>query len=81
VGRRPSPRRTLNPALLKATVRSDINKNVLSRASGFADYSQYYTFLHSRVVPATPLLVRRLVKLAELIGFPANQIFIDEGGR
>jgi hypothetical protein len=73
-----APRRPLNPFVLRRAVASGINQGVLSQASGFPAYSTYYTTLRSPIVIATDLTVARLTRLAEIIGFPTDEIFLDE---
>ena len=76
--RTPAPRRPLNPLLLRRVAHSNINKNVIARASGFPHYVQFFTLLRSKEVIATELTVGRLLRVAELVGFPADEIFLDE---
>ena len=73
-----APRRPLNPLLLRRVARCNINKGILSHASGFPAYSTFYTLLRCEKVISTDLTVGRLVRVAELVGFPADEIFLDE---
>lgn len=76
--RRLAPRRPLSPFLLRRAAVSDINQGVLSDAAGFPAYSTYYTTLRSPIVIASDLTVARLMRLAEILGFPKDEIFLDE---
>ena len=76
--RRLAPRRPLNPLLLRRVAHSNINKNVIARSSGFPAYSVFYTTLRSEKVIATPLTVERLMRVADLVGFPCDEVFLDE---
>ena len=73
-----APRRPLSPFLLRRVASSNINKNVIASAAGFPAYSVFYTLLRTKEVIATPLTVGRLLRVAELVGFPADEIFLDE---
>ena len=74
-----SPRRPLNPSLLEAVRRSGHNQSILALATGFPSYTIYWELLRSEMVSTTPLTVLRLQRLADLLGFPREQIFLDEG--
>lgn len=76
--RRLAPRRPLNPFLLRRAAASSINQGTLSAAAGFPAYSVYYTTLRSPIVIASDLTVGRLMRLAEILGFPAAEVFLDE---
>ena len=76
--RRLAPRRPLNPLLLRRVAHSNINKNVIARASGFPHYVQFFTLLRSKEIIGTPLTVGRLLRVAEVVGFPADEVFLDE---
>src|SRR5436190_1099727 len=73
-----APRRPLLPFLLRRVSASRINKGLLARAAGFPAYSVFYTVLRSEKVIATPLTVERLERVADLVGFPRDEIFLDE---
>ena len=74
-----APRRPLLPFLLRRVSASRINKGLLARAAGFPAYSVFYTVLRSEKVIATPLTVERLERVADLVGFPRDEIFLDRG--
>jgi hypothetical protein len=76
--RHPTPRRPLNPALLRRVEQSGKSITGLALAAGFPHYPQFYVVLREEKVIATPLLVDRLTRLARVLGFPPDQIFLDE---
>jgi len=76
--RRLAPRRPLSPFVLRAVLASPINQGVLCRAAGFRDHPSFYVLLRSPIIIASDLTVSRLMKLAELLDFPKDQIFLDE---
>ena len=73
-----SPRRELNRTLLKQIAESHKSRAALSRIAGFTHSQALDTILRGEKVSATPLLVARLVRLAAAIGFPSDQIFVDD---
>jgi hypothetical protein len=73
-----SPRRALNPELVEAVNASDFSRQELSDHCGFTHSAALDTALRSDTLPATPLLMVRLVRLAAILGFPGDQIFLDE---
>ena len=77
----PAPRRPLNPLLLRRVDRSDTPKQVLMLVAGFPNYPEFYETLRQTTVPATPLLVLRLQRIADAVGFPRDEIFLDEATR
>ena len=75
---RVSPRRALNPELIDAVGASEFSRQELSDHIGFSQCAQLDTLLRSEMVSATPLLMVRLVRLAAILAFPGDQIFLDE---
>jgi hypothetical protein len=73
-----APRRPLSPFLLRAVVVSNINQDVLRRAAGWPNYPSYFVAIRSPTIIATELAVSRLTRLAEILGFPKDQVFLDE---
>lgn len=73
-----APRRPLNPFLLRRVASSNINKGVIARAAGFPSYSVFYSVLRCEKVIATPLTVKRLMRVADLVDFPRGEVFLDE---
>jgi hypothetical protein len=76
--RRPAPRRRLNPFLLREVARSNINKNVIARDAGWPHYVQFYLALRSETIVATEKTTKRLMRVADLVGFRRDQVFLDE---
>ena len=79
--RTPAPRRQLNPFLLRRAAACNINQGVLSNAAGFPAYSTYYNILRSPIVIASAKTVGRLMRLADLLDFPRDEVFLDEPSR
>jgi hypothetical protein len=73
-----APRRPLSPFLLRAVLASNVNQDVLRRAAGWPNYPSYFVALRSPTIVATELTVSRLMRLAEILGFPKDQVFLDE---
>jgi hypothetical protein len=75
---RQSPRRALNPELVEAVNVSGLSRQELSEHCGFTHSAALDTALRSELLSVTPLLMVRLVRLAAILGFPGDQIFLDE---
>ena len=75
--RKAAPRRLLNPHLLRRVSASNINKQDIARAAGWPYYVQSYATLRSERDAATPLTVERLMKVADRVGFPRDEVFLD----
>ncbi len=73
-----APRRPLNPELLRAVDASGHVKQRLQVVAGFPNYPEFYETLRAERVPATALLIERLHALADAVGFPREEIFLDE---
>jgi hypothetical protein len=72
-----APVRRLNPALLAAVRSSGIPAWQLALRSGWPHLSGLSTVLHSDSVRATPLVERRLRRLADLLLFPTACLYLD----
>ena len=72
-----APRRPLNRQLLEAVDRSVLTKQLIAVAAGFPNYPEFYETLRATTVPATPLTVTRLERVADAVGFPREEIFLD----
>ena len=72
------PRRPLSPFLLRRAITSDKNLTLLARISGWVHYPAFYNDMHSATIIASPVRVARLLKLAEILGFNPDEIFLDE---
>jgi hypothetical protein len=69
--------RSINPALLECVRASGIPQSRLALIAGFPHYTQFYEALRADRLRGTPLLVERLERLADAIGFPCDEIFLD----
>jgi hypothetical protein len=76
-----APRRPLNPFLLRRVERSGHTKRTLATVAGFPHYIYFYLTLREDIVRASPLLVTRLQRVADAVGFPRDEIFLDEVGQ
>ena len=76
----PAPRRALNPFLLRRVRRSGKPQRVLAIVAGYTHPNALYTALHAHRVRATAQAVARLERVADAVGFPKDELFLD-GGR
>ena len=74
----PAPRRPLNPLLRRQVRRSGKNSVAISIVAGFSHKQALYFYLREEYVSATPRLVARLQRVADAVGFPKDEIFLDE---
>lgn len=74
-------RRPLNPLLLRRAIGSGINLTLLARVSGWCHYPHFFSDLRSKEIIASPVRVARLEELARTIGFPMDEIFLDEASK
>jgi hypothetical protein len=75
---RSSVRRALNPELVEAVNESEFTRQELSDHCGFSHCAAFDTMLRAETLPVTPLLMVRLVRLAAILEFPGDEIFLDE---
>lgn len=73
-----SPRRPLNPFLLRRILASGLKQKPLAHGAGFPNYSAYFNAIRMPVIVATPLTVARLRTLAWAVGFDPDELFLDE---
>jgi hypothetical protein len=73
-----SPRLPLNPDLLRCVNDSGKTKQVIALVAGFPNYPEFYETLRQERVPGTPRTIKRLERVAEAVGFPKDEIFLDE---
>lgn len=76
----PYPRRKLNPLLrqhYRTATRDQHRSFMLALTAGFPHACQLSDVLHARRVPATPLTIERLGRVAQAIGFE-GALFLDE---
>jgi hypothetical protein len=74
-------RRPLNPLLRRHVDRSGKTKQTLAFVAGFPNYPEFYETLRATTVPATPLTIQRLQRIADAVAFPRDEIFLDEAAR
>jgi hypothetical protein len=77
----PAPYRPLNPFFPRRIARSGIKKKALAEVGGWPQYTTFHDILRAGLVAATPLAIKRLERVADAIGFPREEIFLDEVGR
>ncbi|MDO8795201.1 MAG: hypothetical protein Q7J25_11335 [Vicinamibacterales bacterium] len=75
------PRRRLNPEL-RAAAREAMRAgqpsgSAIALLSGFRNPQAFSSTLHARRVPATPLTIERLQRVAELVGFKGELFLMD----
>jgi len=75
------PCRPLNPALRRRVEQSGKPKLLLASLAGFSQYTQFFESIRSERVPTTPLMIQRLERVADMVGFPQSEIFLDEAAR
>ena len=78
---RAAPFRALNPFFSRRIDRSGIKKTALRVVGGWPYETSFYDVLRAGLVAATPLNVARLERVADAIGFPREEIFLDGGAR
>ena len=78
----PYPRtiqRRLNPKFKERYRNERVQASwMLAMRAGFPHQSGFSALIRADVVPTTPLIVERLGRVADLLGFPKDQIFVDE---
>ena len=77
--RRSAPYLDLNPHFARRIDRSKLKKKDLQKTGGWPFYTTFHDLLKAGVVAATPLTVSRLERVADAVGFPKDQIFLDDG--
>lgn len=76
-----APHRPLNPLLLRRVERSGLHRTRLALVAGWRHYTDFFETLREPHVRATPTTVRRLQRVADAVGFPRDEIFLDGAGR
>ncbi len=71
------PRRSLSPFLWRAVERSKKSKTGLAISAGFPQYITFYNLLRAERIPASPLNLSRLHRVASAVDFPADELFLD----
>ena len=77
---RPSayPLRYLAPRLRTAYRRSQLGSCQIALCAGFPHQSSFSVVINAEVVRATPLLVERLQRVADILGVSHDQIFLSD---
>jgi hypothetical protein len=78
---RPAPIRSLNPFFARRIGKSGMKKTALRVVGGWPYETTFFDILRSGHVAATPLTVARLERVADAVGFPREEVFLDGGGR
>lgn len=76
-----APQRHLNALIWRRVERSGLLKSGLQLVAGWPYYTRFFDTLHAEKVRATPTTVQRLQRVADAIGFPRDEIFIDQVSR
>lgn len=80
-GKPPHPRLRLNPEFRKAVRAAMLNGRpswVMAELAGFPNRGQFSSTLHARRISVTPLTLERLHRVADVVEFPREAVFIDE---
>lgn len=81
MARRRAHRRHLSPALFRKVITSGVSQGLIAKFAGYPDYQAYYRSVRKSLVVDTPLNVERLMRVAEAVNFPPNEVFIDSPAR
>jgi hypothetical protein len=76
--RKPGPRGQLHPAFIAAVRRDRRSRNAQALLAGFPNTSILSSYLTAERIALTPQALSRLADLALLIGYPFNEMFIEE---
>ncbi len=71
----------MNPKLREHIMRSGVTCVRLATVAGFAHKQTLNGFLHAPSLPATPATLTHLHRIADAIGFPRYDLFLDEVAR
>ncbi len=72
-------RRPINPALHQHIVRSGTRPLSLAAVAGFRHYYEFLNAVRSTSVVASPKNIERLHRVADALGYPRDEIFLDGG--
>jgi hypothetical protein len=72
-----APQRHLNRFLWRRVERSGKQKGRLQIVGGWPHYTSFHDVLRAETIVATPLTITRLERVADAIGFPRDEIFLD----
>ena len=76
-----APRRRLNPFLLRRVEQSGKKLTALTAHGGFRHYADFFNALREDKIRVTPLMQTRLERVADAVGFPKDEIFLDGPSR
>jgi hypothetical protein len=75
----PYRKRYLNPKFVEASRHSQRPRGIQATLAGWSQVSNFSQLLHSqKPVTVTPLKQRRLERLADILDFPAGEIWLPE---
>ncbi len=77
----PASYRSLNPFFPRRIDRSGLKKKALAKVGGWPHFTTFHDIFKAGIVAATPLTVTRLERVADAVGFPRDEIFLDEASR
>jgi hypothetical protein len=72
------PLRTLSKALQEAYRSSPLASSRIALCAGFPHHATFSYVINADVVRATPLTIERLQRVADVLGFPRDAIFLPE---
>jgi hypothetical protein len=78
----PAPLKLVSPFLPRTVERSELKKESLAVVGGYPHYIAFFNdVMRGGPVVATALTCSRLERIADAVGFPRDEIFLDGGGR
>lgn len=77
----PLPRRKVNPALFRAYRASGRPAWLLAALAGMTHGAAFSHLINKDSVTDTPLNIERLHRVADVLGFDREQLFLDGGDR
>jgi hypothetical protein len=75
---RTAPLRDLNPFFARRVARSSRRKTELATIGGWPHAVTLHNVMRAGRIAATPSAITRLERVADAIGFPRDEIFLDE---
>ena len=76
-GPSPLPRRRINPGFGRAVRNSGLTGRRITYEAGLNFRSELSKLICAESVSDTPLQIKRLERIAEVIGFDRDQLFVD----
>ena len=77
----PLPRRRVNPALYAAVRASGRPGYLIALEAGLTHQPVLSALVCAESVPDTPTNIERLQRIADVVRFPREDLFLDEAGR